>query len=87
MLARDAEGRLYVAANEGMDDGTLAAVETWAARVVEREHIGGAGMSGGVRMGARSLVVPLGEIGRAVVVPLWTTSGRMMGALAVRAVA
>jgi signal transduction histidine kinase len=85
MLARDAEGSLYVAASEGMDAATVAAVETWAARAVERERGGGSGMSGGVRLGARSLVVPLGEIGRAVVVPLWTTGGRLMGALVVRA--
>ncbi|WP_035349431.1 histidine kinase dimerization/phospho-acceptor domain-containing protein [Edaphobacter aggregans] len=85
MLARDAEGNLYVAASEGMDAATVAAVETWASRAVERERTGGAGMSGGVRLGARSLVVPLGELGKAVVVPLGTTSGRMMGALVVRA--
>jgi len=85
MLVRDAEGRLYVAASEGMDEATVAAVETWAARAVERERAGGAGMSGGVRMGAKSLVVPLGESGRAIVVPLWTAGGRMVGALVVRA--
>jgi signal transduction histidine kinase len=85
MLVRDAEGRLYVAASEGMDEATVAAVETWAARGVERERAGSAGLSGGVRMGAKSLVVPLGESGRAIVVPLWTAGGRMVGALVVRA--
>lgn len=85
MLLRDAEGRLYVAASEGMDEATVAAAETWAARAVERERAGSAGMSGGVRMGAKSLVVSLGESGRAIVVPLWTADGRMVGALVVRA--
>lgn len=85
MLARDAEGRLFLAATEGMDTATVDAVQRWAERAVERERAGGSAMSGGVRIGARSLVVPLGEAGRGVVVPLWTTSERMMGALVVRA--
>lgn len=85
MLARDAEGRLYIAASEGLDDATVEAVASWAARAAERERSGGVGMSGGVRFGAKSFVVPLGEIGRAIVVPLWTAGGRMVGALAVRA--
>jgi signal transduction histidine kinase len=85
MLARDAEGRLYVAASEGMDPDTLAAVDGWATRAVERERPGSVGMTGGVRIGAKSLVIPLGQSGRAIVIPLWTVSGRMVGALVVRA--
>ena len=85
MLTRDAEGRLYVAASEGMDDTTFDAVQAWAARAVERERSGGVGMTGGIRIAAKSLVVPLGESGRAVVVPLWTAGGRMAGALVARA--
>ena len=83
MLARDAEGKLYLAACEGMDEATIAAVETWVLRAAERERGGGTGMSGGVRIGAKSLVVPLHESGRAVVVPLSTGGGRMVGALVV----
>ena len=85
MLACDAEGRLYIAASEGPDDTTFDAVQMWANRAAERERSGGVGMTGGARFGAKSLVVPLGENGRAVVVPLWTTGGRMVGALVVRA--
>jgi signal transduction histidine kinase len=68
-----------------MDEDTLAAIEAWATRAVERERSGGVGMTGGVRIGAKSLVVPLGQSGRAIVIPLWMVSGRMVGALVVRA--
>src|SRR6185369_5024057 len=44
MLARDAEGRLYIAASEGLDDATVEAVASWAARAAERERSGGVGM-------------------------------------------
>jgi signal transduction histidine kinase len=85
MLVRDAEGKLYVAASKGMDEAALATVKSWAARAVERERAGGAGVSGGVPMGAKSLTIPLGEGGRGIVVPLWTAGGHMVGALVVRA--
>jgi signal transduction histidine kinase len=80
MLTRDAEGRFYVAASESMEGSTVAAIEAWALRAV-----GGLGMTGGVRIGAKSLVIPLPEGGRIIIVPLWTGGGRMVGAIVVRA--
>lgn len=85
MLARDAEGRLFIAASEGMEASTVAAIETWAFRAVQRERGGGVGMSGGVRIGAKSLAISLEEGGRVIMVPLWTGGGRMVGAIVVRA--
>jgi signal transduction histidine kinase len=84
MLVRDAEGRLYLAGKTGMDAEATDLVEQWAAQTVEKERAGLPGMSGGVRVGSRSLVVPLGEDGlRGVVIPLWTAGDRMVGALVV----
>jgi len=57
IIARDAEGKPYVAANEGMEGSTVAVIEGWALRDAERERLGGIGTSGGVRIGAKSLVV------------------------------
>ena len=85
MLARDAEGRLYVAASESMEGSTIAGIEAWALRAVQRERGGGIGMAGGVRIGDKSLVIPLPEGGRVIIVPLWTGSGRMVGAIVARA--
>src|SRR4051794_32532818 len=64
IIARDAEGKPYVAANEGMEGSTVAVIEGWALREAERERLGGVGTSGGVRIGAKSLVVPLPKGGR-----------------------
>ena len=85
MLARNADGRLYVMAREEMGDATVALVEAWALRAVSRERGGAMGRSGGVCMGARSPAVRLNESGRILVVPLWTTDGWMVGALVVQA--
>jgi signal transduction histidine kinase len=85
MLVRDAEGRLSVAGSAGMDDLTVQLVNAWA----EGEEKLDARQ--GMRVGTRSFAVGLGrraeDVGyqRAVVIPLWTTGGRMLGALAVGA--
>jgi signal transduction histidine kinase len=95
MLVGDAEGRLAVTASSGMDDSTVQSLNAWGERVAAGER-GGRGVRRGddglgVRLGARSFAVVLGkmpaEIGyrRAIVTPLWTTGGRMLGALAVGA--
>jgi signal transduction histidine kinase len=86
MLVRDAEGGLSVAASAGMDELTVQLLNAWGTGVAadERESLGG-------RLGARSFAVMLGkmpaEVGyrRAVVTPMRTTAGRMLGALVVGA--
>ena len=94
VLARDAEGRLYVAGSAGMDDAAVAALHHWGERVVEEERNDGEGagrgdVGVGVRVGTKSFAVVLGAseksagCGRAIVFPLRHSGGRMVGALAV----
>jgi signal transduction histidine kinase len=85
MLVRDAGGRLSVAGSAGMDDSTVQMLNSWGAEVAgERDGLG-------ARLGARSFAVMLGkmpaEVGhrRAVVTPMRTAAGRMLGALVVGA--
>jgi signal transduction histidine kinase len=85
MLVRDAGGRLSVTASAGMDDSTVQLLNGWGAGVAgERDGLG-------ARLGARSFAVMLGkmpaEVGyrRAVVTPMWTTAGHMLGTLVVGA--
>jgi signal transduction histidine kinase len=96
MLVRDAEGRLSVAASAGMDDLTVQSLNAWGAAAGDRDGLGvglGTGLDAGlgVRLGARSFAVMLGkmpaEVGyrRAVVTPMRTTAGLMLGALVVGA--
>jgi signal transduction histidine kinase len=96
MLVRDAEGRLYVAGSLGMEDATVQALNAWGECAVEAERGGTAGARWndgglGVRIGSKSFAVVLRskpeEIGhgRAIVIPLRTSVGRMVGALAVGA--
>jgi signal transduction histidine kinase len=96
MLARDAEGRLYVAGSAGMDKATEEALLQWGERVVEEERNGGEGAERGdsivgVRVGVKSFAVVLGAsetnpgTGRAIVFPLRHSGGRMVGVLAVGA--
>jgi signal transduction histidine kinase len=95
MLLRDAQGGFSITASTGMDDRTVQSLNAWAARVVVAgERADGIGVrrndgSLGTRLGSNSFTVVLGkgptegEYRRAIVVPLWTTGGRMVGALAV----
>jgi len=86
MLAVDAEGRMVVAGCVGMEDAGLEALRSWAEARRKEDGTRRAGAMGGLErpMGGKSLVVKMGAgLGRAVVVPLWTTAGRMLGALAV----
>jgi signal transduction histidine kinase len=94
MLVRDAQGELIVAASAGMDDSTVQSLKGWGEGVVAAERSGGVrrGDGGlGVRVGSKSFAVALGKgsaaIGHsgAIVIPLWTTGGRMLGAFAVGA--
>jgi signal transduction histidine kinase len=93
MLVPGAEGKLVVAASAGMDDSTVQSLNAWGEGVAA-ERSGGVrrGDSGlGVRVGGKSFAVVLGKgtaaIGYsgAIVIPLWTMGGRMLGALAVGA--
>mgnify|MGYP001553734758 CR=1 FL=1 len=94
MLVRETEGRVKIAGSIGMEDQVLGALRLWGDQVAEAERSGGAGCSrgdGGLgsRMGANSFAVVLGKgpaapgFGRAIVIPLWTTGGRIVGALVV----
>jgi len=94
VLVRNVEGYLYVASSAGMEEATVQALNAWGKRVVEEERGGkAAGRRGdgelGMRVGNRSFAIVLGEDshdagrGRAIVVPLRTTAGRVVGVLAV----
>jgi signal transduction histidine kinase len=94
MLVRNAESRLYVAGSVGMEDGIVQALNAWGERVMEAERSGGAearrGDGGlGIRVGSKCFAVVLNRgseevgCGRAIVIPLRTSGGRMVGALAV----
>jgi signal transduction histidine kinase len=96
MLVRDAAGKLVVAASAGMDDAMVQLLNAWGEGVVAEERVGVGGLRRGdgglgVRVGGRSFSVVLGKataaIGHsgAIVTPLWTAGGRMLGALAVGA--
>jgi signal transduction histidine kinase len=95
MLVRDAEGRLLVAASAAMDESAVQSLNAWGAGVLAVERDGRRIRQDdarlGVRVGGRSFAVVLGErpaeIGHrwAVAIPLRTTEGRVLGALAVGA--
>jgi signal transduction histidine kinase len=96
MLLLNAEGKLVVAASAGMDDSAVQSLNAWGEGVVTEERSGGSGVRRGdgrlgVRVGGKSFAVVLGNgpsaIGYsgAIVIPLWTMEGRMLGALAVGA--
>jgi signal transduction histidine kinase len=96
MLVRDAQDDLSVVASKGMEGLFPKALNAWGRHVREIELQGvvgahrGAGDLG-VRVGRDSFAVVLDEgrdrvgCGRAIVVPLRTAAGRMVGALAVGA--
>jgi signal transduction histidine kinase len=94
MLVRDAEGRLYVAGSLGMEDATVEALNSWGECVLEAERGGAAearrGDGGlGIRVGSKCFAVVLRRtpeeigLGRAIVIPLRTSAGRVVGVLAV----
>jgi signal transduction histidine kinase len=89
MMIRGADGRLCVAAAVGMEETTVERLNNWGEGVCAGVRRGGSGL--GLRVGARSFAVVLdrgvAEIGyrRAIVVPLWTMGGSLLGVLAVGA--
>jgi signal transduction histidine kinase len=113
LMAKDAEGRLFVAGSVGMDDLTVEALNAWGERArgprfsekigEERDgDIGGAVRRLGVRdpaavkLWTRSFTLELGHepvvkvrgglkqgSWEVQVAPMWTTSGRMIGAVVV----
>jgi len=96
VLVRDGVGAFSVAGSAGMEEDTLESLNEWAVGVVEAERSGGVGtrrMEGGlgrrIKNNAFAVVfekVRMQEEARgAIVIPLWSTAGRMMGALAVGA--
>ncbi|MCU1252455.1 MAG: hypothetical protein JWQ49_5484 [Edaphobacter sp.] len=94
MLVRDAPGPLVVAATTGMDDPMVQSLKVWGEGVVAAERSGGVSRGDGglgMRVGSKSFAVVLGKgplptsHSGAIVIPLWTAGGRMLGALAVGA--
>src|SRR5271170_1891648 len=96
MLVRDAGGGFSVAASAGMEETTVESLNEWAEGVVEAERKGGIGTrraEGGLgrRVKNNAFAVVFGrtrleeEARGAIVIPLWTTAGRMIGVLAVGA--
>ncbi len=94
LLVWDAEGRLYVAAKEGMDDATAWAVQNCARQMAGAEQTVRAGAvremcRAGTRIGNRGFAVVLrqdeGDIGfgRAIILPLRSSEGTVLGVLAV----
>ena len=93
MLVSGTEGGLVVVGSMGMDESMVHALQAWGERIATGQ-VGGVRRGGdglGVRVGCRSFAVVLGErltgvaCQVAIVTPLWTTPGRMLGALAVGA--
>lgn len=99
MLIRDEQGKLMVGSSAGMDDATVEPLTGWGEGVLAGERGGSVRLGSvrrgdgglGLRVGSKSFAVNLGRgpaaIGHsgAIVIPLWTVAGRMLGALAVGA--
>ncbi len=96
LLVRGADERLAVAASIGMEEQAVQALAAWGKSVVAEEHgcwsaIRREACGLGVEVGTGSFAVVLGktpdDVGtmRAVVVPMWTASGELLGVLAVGA--
>ena len=90
MLTQDAAGQLQVAGSVGMDEITTQELQACGERIVEA-NAGGDATSDevGIRMGERSFAVVLGKnscdagCGRAIMIPLQTSTGQIRGMLAV----
>lgn len=92
MLVRDARGRLQVTGSRGLDDQTAQALDDWCESVMKAER--GLAVNNnpgvpGIRLTPASFAIVLGKgadeegCGRAVITPMWSTGGRMLGAMAV----
>ena len=76
MILRNPEGRFVCVGSIGTDDLTLAALHAWGEQVVLDER-SGRSLTPGVRIGAKSLSIPLGEwIQFDPEVGSWALSGR-----------
>ena len=96
MLARDADGKLFVVGSAGVDDVTVEALNDWGGQVVAVRS-GSEPLAGqiGVPVGTKSFATTLEPVDElagllleqvrwmAMVAPLWTTGGRMVGALVI----
>lgn len=90
MLTQDAEGLLQVAGSVGMDEMTTQELQVCGERIAELKAGGDAVPDEvGIRMGERSFAVVLGKnscdagCGRAIMIPLQTSTGAVRGMLAV----
>ena len=90
MLVQDAGGQMQVASSIGMDETTIQALHAWGSRIAE-ENLAENPMpeEAGIRIGEKSFAVVLGKnaadmgCGRAIMIPLQTSTGQIRGALAV----
>lgn len=92
VLVRDTAGRLQVTGSKGLDEQTAAALDAWCESVMQAER-GQAGSHGASKLGMvltpSSFAIVLGKdanesgCGRAVVTPMRSASGRILGALVV----
>jgi signal transduction histidine kinase len=88
MLTQDGAGRMTLAGSVGMEEIIVQALHTWAERVTE-ESADAAPDEAGIRVGEKSFAVVLGKCsaeagcGRAIMIPLQTSTGQMRGVLAV----
>lgn len=93
MLVFQPGNRLLVAASRGLDSQTSEALDAWCESVMNTEppdgHRRGFNSGIGIRLTPKSFAVVLGKdaiedgCGRAVVTPMWSTNGRLLGALVV----
>ncbi len=95
MLTRAADGRLSIAASAGMDEWTLAALDGWCSQVMKmqfpaRAKVWNRDETGGRRSGTSHFTIELGltrealeQTPQSTVIPFWSMTGRMVGALVV----
>lgn len=91
MMAKDTEGPLYVAGSIGMEEVMIDALHAWGEYAMHQQTNSSAQKddSPEFHIGQRSFTVVLGKesagvgCGRAIIVPLWTADGDMLGVLAV----
>lgn len=92
MLICQPGNRLLVAASKGLDSQASEALDAWCesmSAVPPDGHKRGFNSGIGIRLTHKSFAVVLGKdaiengCGRAVVTPMWSTSGRLLGALVV----
>jgi signal transduction histidine kinase len=90
IMAKDAEGPLYVAGSIGMEEMMIDALHAWGEHATKQADQPAENEDPPkIRVYQKSFAVVLGKesvgegCGRAIMVPLWAADGQMLGALAV----